>query len=82
MGTRFCLRCGNELAEDACFCDKCGASVKKKSGSYDTGEDKRRTVFEGVIHKCPNCGEVLNAFIAECPTCGYELRGSRVSEMI
>lgn len=37
---------------------------------------ERKTVYEGKIHKCPNCGEVLNAFTSNCPSCGYELRGT------
>lgn len=27
--------------------------------------------------KCPQCGEMINAFVAQCPSCGYELRGSQ-----
>lgn len=26
--------------------------------------------------KCPQCGEMINAFVAQCPSCGYELRGA------
>jgi len=40
---------------------------------------ERRTVFEGEIHKCPNCGEVLDSFEVNCPTCGHEFRGAKNS---
>lgn len=43
---------------------------------------QRRTVFEGELHKCPNCGELLNAFVGSCPACGYELRGSRAANSV
>lgn len=26
--------------------------------------------------KCPQCGELIDAFVAKCPACGYELRGA------
>lgn len=63
----FCNKCGKKLADDARFCSGCGAIVSPT-------EDQRKIVYEGEIHKCPNCGEVLNSFAAYCPTCGYELR--------
>ena len=36
---------------------------------------KRKTVYDGELHKCPNCGELLKSFTTVCPTCAYELRG-------
>ena len=38
---------------------------------------ERKTVYEGNLHKCPNCGEVLNSFVTNCPTCGHEIRGAQ-----
>jgi len=43
---------------------------------------ERRTVFEGEIHKCPNCGEVLQSFVINCPTCGHEFRGAKNSTSV
>ena len=37
-------------------------------------ENSRKTVYEGVVHKCPNCDTVLNGFEARCPGCGLEFR--------
>lgn len=35
---------------------------------------QQKTVYEGNLHKCPNCGEILNSFMTNCPSCGYEIR--------
>ena len=40
---------------------------------------ERKVVYEGKIHKCPNCGEVLGSFQATCPTCGHEVRDAKNS---
>ena len=55
------------------YCPKCGTPVNNVVRS------ERKVVFEGDVHKCPNCGEILNSFTVECPACGYELRNVRVS---
>lgn len=64
----FCTNCGAQIAEGAKFCINCGAASTR-------GESVRETVYDGNVHKCPNCGEVLTAFASACPTCGYEIRG-------
>ena len=43
---------------------------------------KRQTVYDGEIHKCPHCGEVIEAFMAKCPTCGFELNSKKVSSTL
>lgn len=68
----FCSNCGKELATGAKFCFECGTAVS------DVDNSQRKSVYEGKIHKCPNCGEILNSFTVYCPTCGYELRDSQV----
>lgn len=73
----YCEKCGHELNPNAKFCYKCGAVVKET-----TIHSERKTVYEGTIHKCPNCGEVLNSFISNCPSCGYEIRDALGSEAI
>lgn len=40
---------------------------------------ERKTVYEGDIHKCPNCGEILESFVVNCPACGHEIRGTKNS---
>ena len=68
----FCINCGHQLTDGAKFCAECGTAV-----CASTGAMHRKTVFEGELHKCPQCGEVLNSFSVNCPTCGYELRGTK-----
>ncbi|MBO5174109.1 MAG: zinc-ribbon domain-containing protein [Eubacterium sp.] len=66
----FCKNCGNELENDAKFCTNCGSTIT------------RQTMYDGIIHKCPNCGEVLPSFVTNCPSCGYELRGTTATSSI
>lgn len=68
----FCTECGHQLADGAKFCYECGAKVKKTPAVQ-----QRKMVYDGTIHKCPNCGEIIGAFMPICPTCGHEIRGSR-----
>lgn len=35
--------------------------------------ETRQQEFVGKIKKCPNCGQVLQTFLAKCPSCGLEL---------
>lgn len=73
----FCIKCGHKLPEGSKYCPECGAPVQA------TDESNRCTfVFDGTIHKCPCCGEILNSFTAKCPSCGYELRGAKSSNAV
>ena len=63
----FCSNCGKQLAEGVKFCSECGAKVIESENS-----EQRKVVYEGEIHKCPSCGEILESFVAKCPTCGYD----------
>lgn len=73
----FCNKCGKELAEGAAFCGACGAAANGESN-----DNKRKVGFDGEIHKCPNCGEILNSFEGVCSACGYELRGTKTAESV
>lgn len=66
----FCTDCGQELSDGAKFCANCGKAVNNNSTT------QRKTVYDGELHKCPNCGEVLESFVVNCPTCGHEFRGA------
>lgn len=74
----FCTNCGQPLSDDAKFCPKCG----KSTDQVYTNQSQRRTVYEGELHKCPNCGEVFDSFTAKCPSCGFELNGKQVSSSL
>lgn len=87
---RFCSYCGTKLDEGARFCKNCGESIGQVQSPTGTTvppktpnteavreepRTSRKTVYDGELHKCPNCGELLKSFTTVCPTCAYELRG-------
>lgn len=74
----FCSNCGHQLADGAKFCFECGAKVD----ALESQKTRRRTVYDGEIHKCPNCGDILEAHEVVCGACGYELRGAAASTVV
>ncbi len=74
----FCRNCGKEMLGDSKFCAHCGTPI---IGIVST-EEKRKTVYDGEIHKCPKCGALLKAFETVCPECKYELRGVKGSSVV
>ena len=75
----FCSNCGYQLADGAKFCFECGAEVVASSAFQ---AEQRKTVYDGEIHKCPSCGEVLNSFVAICHACGFELSRKQTSSAL
>lgn len=87
----YCPFCGTKLDKGARFCKNCGEEIVdsqqlyQESGCKDSCDEnpfERQTVYEGYIHKCPNCGQILNAFELNCPACGYELRSVKASSAV
>lgn len=87
----FCPYCGTKLDDGARFCKNCGEAVS--GNNQGTGKSQqeeplggnptaRKTVYEGYIHKCPGCGEVLEAFTTTCPSCGHEIRDAKSSTSV
>ena len=74
----YCMNCGKQLPDGAQFCSDCGTAIGKASAE----NPQRKTVYEGELHKCPNCGELINAFVTICPACNYELRGAKASSIV
>lgn len=81
---QFCPYCGTKIDKGASFCKNCGKAIRFPSKSsdeeenqYNENQNKRKTVYEGVLHKCPNCGELIDSFVTVCPSCGYEIRGAQ-----
>lgn len=88
MKKQFCPYCGTKLDDCARFCKNCGEAIhngveelqKTLNDPFSVGNStERTTVYEGYIHKCPNCGEVLGSMNTVCPACGYEIRNSGAS---
>ncbi len=66
-----CIKCGQQLPDEARFCSGCGTPVDRTEKAEGNA---REIKYEGTIHKCPNCGETLQAFTSVCPNCGHEMR--------
>jgi len=75
----FCTNCGHQLADGAKFCFECGAKVNIQELSQD---ESRKVAYDGEIHKCPNCGDILDAYESVCKACGYEQRGSKATSSV
>ena len=89
----YCKNCGEKLMPNSKFCNYCGTPTDNIKNEEKVIEEKkketnreelaeRKIIYDGKIHKCPNCGEVLDSFITNCPVCGYELRDSKNSSAI
>ena len=74
----FCMNCGQQLPEDAKFCSNCGAAT----GEVKSETAQRKVVYDGEVHKCPNCGEIVDSFVLNCPSCGHELRSSASTSLV
>ena len=75
----FCINCGQEIIEGAKFCMACGVAVEQH---YKDEVSQRKEIYDGDLHRCPKCGEHLNAFVTICPVCNYELRGARTTSCV
>lgn len=90
----YCSNCGKEINSNSKFCNCCGASVNIKENALEEKKEEirnevemeelseRKIVYDGKIHKCPNCGDVVRAFDIVCPSCGFELSGKEVSKTL
>lgn len=75
----FCMNCGKQLPDGAKFCLECGRKLGDTNVEQIT---QRETTYEGKVYKCPNCGDILDAYESVCETCGYERRGNETSVSI
>ena len=73
----YCINCGNQLPKGAKFCSNCGSPVNQQETT-----NKRTTYYDGEIHKCPSCGNVLQSFEHKCKSCGYELRAAKTTSNV
>ena len=88
----FCGQCGAKNDDNNRFCALCGAPIRvaiamEKDNAQQThtatiqsvAQPTRKDVYEGVIHKCPNCGSTINGMEIQCSTCGHEFRTENVT---
>lgn len=77
----YCRKCGKQIPDNSRFCSFCGEDLSSDINTeHEERGKKRKVVFDGEIHKCPNCGEILDAFVIKCPTCGFEIRGKKAEQ--
>lgn len=76
----YCSNCGKQVPDGSKFCFNCGSAIV--GGEQQESTSKRKMIYDGEIHKCPNCGETLKAFQHKCKSCGYELRGSEKNNTV
>jgi len=43
---------------------------------------ERKTSYDGEIYKCPNCGDIMDAYESVCESCGYERRGAKATSSV
>ena len=72
----FCTNCGQKLPDDAKFCSSCGKAIEVSSGN------RKKVIYDGDVHQCPQCGEVLDSFVTHCPSCRFEIRGIQNSTAV
>jgi len=75
----FCVNCGNQLAENAKFCTKCGTPT-----GVATPQQAAPLATEkvGNIRKCPACGAEVPAMAVACSECGHEFSNVRASNAV
>lgn len=89
-GVKFCNNCGTPTGDRQAQKEKIvtpppiqtAAAEQSTSTKSDEPITNRQTIYDGEIHKCPHCGEVLESFMAKCPSCGFELNSKKVSSTL
>jgi len=75
----FCVKCGNQLAENQKFCIKCGTAV---SGAAPQQAAPAKSNKDGDVIKCPSCGAPVSPLDGKCPECGHEFRNRSATKSV
>ena len=75
----YCIKCGALNLDDISICCACGY---KPDAATSIVMKKREEVYDGVIHKCPRCGNILKGFEIACGCCGYEIREEEIAQNV
>ncbi len=54
--------------------------IEYKKVSHE--QTTRKVGYEGVIRKCPGCGEIIDAYETVCKACGLEIRGRQTTSVV
>jgi RNA polymerase subunit RPABC4/transcription elongation factor Spt4 len=71
------MNCGYNMPNNAKFCPNCGTVAN--SIKFHTN---KKNIYDGTIHRCPNCKKIINSFTPNCLSCGYELRDICVTNSV
>ena len=89
---KFCTQCGAPIYVDPSMA---GSTTKQNSTTESAPRENqqadkppraeqtaRKTVYEGKLHKCPGCGELIQSFTGRCPACGLEFRDKKSTSSV
>lgn len=95
QNSTFCTSCGAQLVGKPKFCPECGNAMHAKDTgeasptilSQNTNQEVQESTgrtqqYAGVLNKCPNCGEIVDAFDAVCDACGYRIAGRQANSSV
>lgn len=89
-GARFCKNCGESVVRISQASSATYSHETRKTGTIHPDSEsgkgdsrtKRKIVFDGEIHKCPNCGDIMEPFETKCKVCGYDLRNAQATNSV
>jgi uncharacterized membrane protein YvbJ len=80
-----CDVCGEEVADDTKFCQKCGSEITVKASAEEKVDEVKEEEIPVVPKNpetkfCRNCGSEIDKEAVVCPKCGVSIKAPAVSE--